>query len=61
MNRKRKKSQFLKALQRRREEAARQKPEEANEPEAGAPPSRVLVERGAPLLFPSKPRRRPWK
>ena len=59
MNRKRK-SQFLRALERRREEAARQEPEEVNQPEAGAPPSRVLVER-APLLFPSKPQRRPWK
>jgi hypothetical protein len=58
MNRKRKKSQFLRALERRREEAWREQPEETTEAEA--PPSRVLVER-APLMFPKPKRRAPWK
>jgi hypothetical protein len=58
MNRKRKKSQFLRALERRREEARREQPEETTEAEA--PPSWVLRER-APLLWPAKKRRPPWK
>ena len=53
MTRKRK-SAFLRAIERKRE-ATRQQPGEANEPEAGeaTPPSRVLRERPAPL-FPAK-------
>ena len=57
MNRKRK-SQFLRHLERRREEAARLEPEETTEAEA--PPSWVLRER-APLLWPAKKPRPPWK
>ena len=56
----RKKNRYLEGLERRREEAARQRPEEAGEPEAEAPPTRALVERPAPL-FPAKKRRPPWK
>lgn len=56
MNRKRK-SRYLQALERRREEAARQEPETT---ETEAPPARVLVER-APIMFPAKKRRPPWK
>ena len=58
MTRKRK-SQFLRQLEAKCD-AARQLPEEPNEPEAEAPPSRVLRER-PPLLWPAKKRRAPWK
>ncbi len=64
MSPRKRKSQFLRALEARREEAARQQQpeEETSEPEAreATPPTRVLRER-APLLWPSKPRRRHWK
>ena len=51
---------FLRVIEeRRREEAARwEQPEEASETEA--PVGRVLQE-WAPHLWPTKPRRRPWK
>ena len=58
MTPRKRKNAYLETLQRRREEAARQEPEETTETEA--PPTRVLRERPAPL-FPSKPRRRRWK
>ena len=55
-----KQNRYLEGLARRREEAARQEqPEEASEPEAEAPQSRVLQERAAPL-WPSKKRRPYW-
>ena len=61
MNRRRK-SGYLQALERRRQEAARQEqPEGTSEPqETEAPTDRILVERPAPL-FPNKPRRKHWK
>ena len=60
MTPRKRKSRYLEALERRRE-AARQEPEaETSEPETETPPSRVLRER-APLMFPAKKRRAPWK
>jgi hypothetical protein len=58
-----KKNRYLEGLARRREEAARQQPEqEAGEMEASeaTPPSHILQER-PPLLWPAKRRRPPWK
>ena len=59
MTERKRKSQFLRRLEAKRD-AARRESEEAGEPEAEAPPSRVLRERPAPL-FPAKKRRPPWK
>ena len=61
MSPRKRKSQFLRALEARREEAARQQPEETNEPEAEAPSSRVVLRERPPLLRPAKKRRPPWK
>ena len=61
MTERKRKSHFLRQLEAKRD-AARQQPapEEMSEPEAEAPPSRVLRER-PPLLWPAKKRRAPWK